>query len=101
MDRRTRTFYLVGVLVTVAIAVGVSQLASGDPDGLEYVAGEQGFADSAQEHDLAGTPLADYGDGLTGSRVLDTAIAGLVGVVVTLGIGWVVFRGIRKRPVRE
>jgi hypothetical protein len=96
VDRRTRAFYLIGLIVTIGIAIGVSQLASDDPDGLEYVAEQEGFADSAEEHDLAANPLADYGDGLTGSSVLDTVLAGVVGVLVTLGLGWVLFRAIRR-----
>lgn len=95
-DRRTRILVVVGLVVVVAVAVGVSQFASGDPDGLEYVAEQEGFADRVEDHDLADFALADYGDGLTGNETLDTAIAGLVGVLVTLGIGWLVFRGARR-----
>lgn len=96
MDRRTRTFLIVGLLVTFAVAVGVSQFASGNPDGLEYVAEREGFADTAEDHALIDTALADYGEGLTDNTVVDTAIAGLVGVLVTLGVGWVIFRVIRR-----
>lgn len=96
MDRRMRLFVVVGVVVSLAVAVGVSQFASGDPDGLEYVAEREGFADSAQDHDLSDFALADYGDGLTGSSALDTAVAGVVGVLVTLGVGWAVFRLARR-----
>jgi hypothetical protein len=97
MDRRTRRFFAVGLLVTLIVAVAISQVASSDPDGLEYVAEQEGFADAARDHDLGDTALADYGEGLTGNRVADTALAGLIGVLATLGVGWVVFRLIRRR----
>lgn len=97
MDRGTRTFVIAGLVVSLVVAVGVSQFASDDPDGLEYVAEQEGFADAGQDHDLSETALADYGEGLTGNSAVDTAIAGLIGVLVTLGVGWVVFRWARRR----
>lgn len=90
-DRRTRRLFLVGLLAALLLAGVVSQFASDEPDGLEYVAEQEGFADRAEEHDLADAPLADYGEGLTGSRGLDTAVAGLLGVLITLAVGWGVF----------
>ena len=91
MDRRTRKLFVVGLLVVVALAVVVSQFASDQPDGLEFVAEREGLADSADDHLLGDAPLAEYGEGLTGNSALDTAIAGLVGVAATLGIGYGVF----------
>lgn len=85
-----RTF-LVGLLVTIVVAVVIAQFASSSPDGLEYVAEEQGIADNATDHDLAGSPLADYGENISDSGGLNTAVAGLLGVLVTLGVGYGVF----------
>ena len=42
------TFFLVGLGVTLIIAGAVSQLASSQPDGLEYVAEQQGFLDDSR-----------------------------------------------------
>ena len=92
-----RKFVLVGLVVAVVVAVVVSQFASADPDGLEYVADQEGFLETAQEHVLADTALADYGDGLTGNSNLDTAIAGSVGVALTALLGWGLFRLVRRR----
>ena len=90
--KRGTVLFLVGLGVIVLVATVVSQFASGDPDGLEYVAEQEGFADTAEEHGLSEAPLADYeteGGGIGGR-----ALAGLVGVVVTLAIGaglfWIV-----------
>jgi hypothetical protein len=100
MDRSTQRFVVVGLIVSALVAVVVSQFASGNPDGLEYVAEQEGFAGAAEEHHLADLPLADYGDGLTDSPVINTAVAGVVGVIVTLAMGWLVFKVARK-PERQ
>lgn len=95
-DRRTRTLFVVGLVVAIVVAVGVSQLASTQPDGLEFVAEQEGFADSAEDHALDGAPLADYGGGLTGNAVADRAIAGLAGVLTTLAVGYGIFWLVRR-----
>jgi hypothetical protein len=92
-----RRFLIAGVVASLLIAVGVSQLASSDPDGLEYVAEQEGFADTADEHDLGGSPLADYGAGLTDNPVVNTALAGLIGVALTGLVGWGLLRLVRRR----
>lgn len=98
VDRRTRAFVAVGLAVTIVVAVGLSQLASAEPDGLEYVAQEEGFVDSAEDHAFADAPLADYGANLGGSDRANTAVAGAVGVLLTLAVGWGLFWTIRRRP---
>jgi hypothetical protein len=97
MDRSTRTLIVTGVLISFAVAAGLSQLASDAPDGLEYVAEEQGFDGSAEAHDLADSPLADYGATFVDDEGLGTAIAGIIGVAVTLAVGWVLFRLVVRR----
>jgi hypothetical protein len=91
---RGLVWFVVGLAVTVFVAVVVSQLASGQPDGLEYVADQQGFADQAEDHDLAGAPLADYGENLDTDDRVATGVAGLVGVaaalLVGLGLFWLI-----------
>jgi ABC-type spermidine/putrescine transport system permease subunit I len=91
-----KRLFLVGLLVTLIVAVIVAQFASSSPDGLEHVADQQGFANTATDHNLANAPLADYGDGLSNSGTLNTAVAGAVGVVITLVVGYGVFWLARK-----
>lgn len=100
MDRSLQRFMVIGLIVSALVAVVVSQFASGNPDGLEYVAEQEGFAEAAEDHPLADLPLADYGGGLTDSPVINTGVAGVVGVIVTLAVGWLVFRVARK-PSRQ
>jgi hypothetical protein len=91
--KRGLAIFALGLLVSLLIAVVVSQFASSQPDGLEYVADEQGFLDAAQDHALSDLPLADYGGDSTGKLML----AGFLGVVATLGLGFGVFWLARSR----
>ena len=90
-------------VITLLIAGGVSYLASSDPDGLdsatlqgcevvESADGEelQGdcIAQHAEEHSLAGSPLADYA---LGGQDGTGGLAGIVGVVVTVLVAGVLF----------
>lgn len=83
---RTKTLVVVGVMVALFLAGGVSFYASGNPDGLEYVAGETGFLDTAAEHGSADGPLADYSvRGVDDSR-LSGGLAGVTGALVVLAL---------------
>lgn len=86
-----RRLFLVGLAIALGIAVVVAQFASSSPDGLEFVAEQQGFLDTADDHDLAEVPLADYGETLTSTNWVNTGIAGLAGTLATLAIGYGVF----------
>lgn len=80
----TRTLVLAGLLVALVLAGFVSFYASGDPDGLEYVAGQQGFGDTAAGHRAADSPLADYATrGVEDDRA-SGAVAGITGTVLVL-----------------
>ena len=96
--RRGLLPYVVGgLLVALGLAFFVSPLASGDPDGLEKVAIEQGFDDTAEDHALGDGALADYGVRGVEDDDLSTGLAGVVGVVITFGLGMVVFGMLRRR----
>lgn len=90
-------FLAIGVFVTLLLASVVSYYASSDPDGLEKVAEEKGFIDSATEHGLGNSPLADYGvSGVTDDR-LSVALAGAFGVLLMLAISTIMFKFLAKR----
>lgn len=93
----SRTFLIGSVLVSLVLAAVVSQFAAGDPDGLESVAEETGFAGSGAEHALADTLFADYATEGISNEDLSLAIAGVVGTVVTLAVAAGVFLAIRER----
>lgn len=102
MTRRSITaFVLAGLAAALLLAFVVSHFASSEPDGLERVAIDQGFADTATQHGTAGSPLADYGVSGVRNGWLSTGLAGVLGVLLcfVLGMG-VVFaiRWSRRRP---
>lgn len=93
--KRLFVFIAAGLLVCFGLAGLVSGFASGSPDGLEKVAGDQGFLETAQDHALAGSPLAGYQvQGVSNGR-LSGGLAGLAGVSLTFGLGLLVFSGTR------
>lgn len=92
-----KSFLLAGLALCLILAFFVSPLASNSPDGLEKVAGDQGFLETADDHQLAEGPLAGYGvRGVSGER-LSTGVAGVVGVLLTFGIGLVIFKAVRPK----
>ncbi len=93
-----RTFFVTAFLAALLIAGLGSYYASAHPDGLEYVAGQTGFLDSADEAKTADSPLADYqAEGVDDER-LGGGIAGVAGVfVVLLLMGGLTFALRRRR----
>ena len=92
-----RAFVVSGLLVAALVAVVVSQFAAPHPDGLERVALDTGFADSAREHALASGMFADYATAGITNETLSLAIAGIVGVAVTLAVGAGLLLAVRDR----
>ena len=101
MKTNLRYFVLAGILVAAALAIVMGPSASSSPDGLEKVAAEEGFDGAAEDSAVADGPLADYGvDGIDDERT-GTAAAGLVGVLLTFGIGIGVFALVRTMRPRQ
>jgi PDGLE domain len=94
---RTRVLVLVGLLVALVLAGGVSYYASASPDGLEKVAEDKGFLDSAADHDLADSPVADYSVRGVDDARLSGGLAGVLGVLTTLAVGGVLFTVVSRR----
>jgi cobalt/nickel transport system permease protein len=92
-SRRSAGLVAVGLAVTLLLAGVASFFASGSPDGLEHVAEDQGFLDTARDHAFGDLPLADYGD--VGG--IPVGLAGLLGVAATVLVGWLVFRLVASR----
>jgi cobalt/nickel transport system permease protein len=92
----TRTFVIGGVVTALLFAVVVSQFAADDPDGLEKVSIDEGFADQAQDHALGDSIFADYATSGIDNESLSLAIAGACGVVLTLVVGFGLFSAVRR-----
>lgn len=97
---RTRNVLLALLLLSVLLAGGVSYYASSSPDGLEKVATDHGIADQARDHDLAGSPLADYGISGVDDARLSVGLAGLVGLAATFGAASALVLVVRRRDQR-
>jgi hypothetical protein len=86
-----------GLLVAVGLALVVSGFASSSPDGLEKVAEDKGFLESARDHLFADGPLAGYAVKGVGNQRLSTGLSGLIGVLITFGLGMALFALVRSR----
>lgn len=90
-------FLVAGLLVSLLLAGVVSGFASGNPDGLERVAEDKGFAETAEDHRFADGPLGDYTvRGVEDERV-STGLAGVLGVGITFAVGLGLFALVRRR----
>ena len=94
---RLRTFLLTGLVVALLVAGVASYYASSHPDGLEHVAAETGFLDTATEHDAADGPLADYQTRGVDDARLSGGLAGVLGALAVLLLGGGLFWAIRRR----
>jgi cobalt/nickel transport protein len=94
----TRAVVLVGVLVALVLAGFVSYYASSHPDGLEFVAGDKGFLDTAEDHrSSADSPMSDYSTKGVDDPRLSGAVAGVTGTVLVLVIAGGVALVVRRR----
>jgi cobalt/nickel transport system permease protein len=92
----TRLFILGGLLLTIALALFVSPFASNKPDGLNKVAIDQGFDDTARDHPLSQSPVAGYGISVVDDARVSRGLSGLIGVLVTFGAGLLLFAALRR-----
>jgi cobalt/nickel transport system permease protein/cobalt/nickel transport protein len=94
---KQRTFLALGLLVCLLVAGVASYYASSHPDGLEYVAEQTGFLDSAEDSATADSPLADYSTRGVEDERLSGGLAGVIGVVVMLVLSGGLFWTLRRR----
>ena len=93
----SRRFFAVFLVAALLVAGVASYYASSHPDGLEFVAGETGFLDRADDSPAADSPLADYSTkGIDDDRV-SGGVAGVVGSLLVLVLSGGLFWGLRRR----
>ena len=110
MKKRLGWFVAGGLLIAALLAGVVSSFASSSPDGLDAAAregctfdaddnitGGTCMAQRERDHQLADGPLADYGIKGIDNEYLSTGLSGVLGVLVTFGIGAGVFWLVRRR----
>ena len=95
--KNSSKFFLGIFLVSLLVAGVASNYASSNPDGLEKVAQDIGFGESAKEAVNADSLFADYGvKGVENAR-LSTGAAGVIGVIATGTIATGFFFLIRRK----
>ena len=95
---KNKKFLVSGFVVSLFLAGVVSFYASSDPDGLEKVAEDIGFLESAEDHTYADGALADYGvKGIDNERA-SVGVAGVIGVIGTTIVGGALFTYIARKP---
>ncbi|RZU73765.1 cobalt/nickel transport protein [Micromonospora kangleipakensis] len=100
MRKRNWGFVLGGLLVVLLLAGVVSNYASAHPDGLDSsllkgctvnadgeITGGSCPAQRTRDHELADSPLADYGIRGVDNRFLSTGLSGVLGVLLTFALG--------------
>ncbi|WP_327652851.1 PDGLE domain-containing protein [Micromonospora aurantiaca] len=110
MSKRHWPFLLGGLLVALLLAGVVSNYASSHPDGLDSsllkgctvnaddeITGGICPAQQAKDHELADSPLADYGVRGIGNDFLSTGLSGVLGVLLTFALGGGLFWLARRR----
>ena len=111
MSRQKLGWFLgAGLLVALLLAGVASNFASGSPDGLDStvldgctvdaegnITGGQCLAQEEQEHQFADSPLADYGFAGIENSFLATAVAGVLGVLLTFAVGGGLFWLVRRK----
>ncbi|MFH1799668.1 MAG: energy-coupling factor ABC transporter permease [Candidatus Omnitrophota bacterium] len=82
----------VGVPLLAAVTIGAlwSPFASGFPDGLEWVAEKYQFLHEAAPAFVS--PLSDYAVPALQNGILSIGLAGLIGVLLTFAMGWLLAR---------
>ncbi|KUL33371.1 PDGLE domain-containing protein [Actinoplanes awajinensis] len=110
MTKKLGWFLAGGLLVALLLAGVVSNFASGSPDGLDATAregctfGADGeitggtcMLQREEGHQMADSPLADYGIKGIDNPYLSTGLAGAAGVLITFGLGAGGFWLVRRR----
>jgi cobalt/nickel transport system permease protein len=101
MRRNLRFFVLAGIFVALGLALFVSPLASSSPDGLNRVAADKGFEGASEGHPLSDGPIANYSVRGVDNARLSKGLSGVIGVLITFGVGLALFGLLRTVRARE
>ncbi len=93
----TKVVAAVVLLVALVLAGVVSYYADSDPDGLTKVSEDKGFASTEKTHATGDGPLAGYDASFIENGRLSGGIAGILGVLVVLGLAGGVAYAVRRK----
>jgi cobalt/nickel transport protein len=94
---RGRRFFVVALIAALLVAGVGSYYASTHPDGLEFVADQTGFLDSAEEPKTSDSRFADYETKGVDDERLSGGIAGVAGVLLVLVLMGGLAYAVRRR----
>lgn len=99
MKTKIWKFALLGLGVSLLLAIFISPFASSSPDGLEKVAEDHGFLGKAEDRAPAWnhSPVPDYTVPGVQSESTATGLAGLVGTLAVFGAALAIGLMIRRR----
>jgi cobalt/nickel transport system permease protein len=89
-----RGWVTAGIVISLLVVL-LSPLASAFPDGLERVAEDVGFIDTAQSAPFEILP--DYTVPFLGETPMSTIVAGIIGLLVVLGLAYGAGRALQKK----
>ena len=98
---KTRTLLLAGLVVALLLGGVASFYASSHPDGLEHVADQVGFLDTADDSAAADGPMADYEVKGVDNPRLSGGLAGVIGILVTLAVAGGLALAVRRRDPQD
>ena len=90
-----RYWWVMGLLAAAAVVIVLAPFASSDPDGLERVAIDTGFAEQGTEASFQILP--DYSVPFLGDSAASLIVAGLVGVALLFAGMWLLGRVLARR----
>lgn len=93
------TGVLIGGAVIALALVVLSPLASSNPDGLEWVAGQHGFMEAAQ--DALYSIIPDYTMPGISDPALATIVAGSIGAAIVFGVAYAIARTQKRVTAQE
>jgi len=102
MKSRLDGFILIGLGISLLLALFLSPYASTSPDGLEKVAETKGFSEKGESWKFwKHAPLPDYAIPWIKNEKVSTALSGLIGTLAIFFIALGVGRLIKKTPTKK
>ena len=88
--RTVRGQVTVPLTAAAVIALMLSPFASGFPDGLKWIGRKYHFLHESAPAFVG--PLSDYTVPSLSNEMLSTGVAGLLGVIISFGVAWIMLR---------
>lgn len=79
--------------ISIVIAILAAFFASANPDGLDFISENLGFTEKGNERTA---PMPDYSVGFLPEGGISTSTAGIVGILIILGIFWLAAHIMKK-----